>query len=123
MRVTSLRVMSIAICALLAASAAQAHPRLMHAEPAPASTVATSPTAIRLIFNMPIEVKFASVRLFSSTGQQVHLSSVTVDPRDTKEVVVAVPSLLTAGDYSVEWRVVGVDTHWKAGRYAFRIEQ
>ena len=122
MWVRSLRAVSIAVCAVLAVSAAQAHPRLMRAEPAPGSTVATSPTAIRLTFSIPIEVRFSRVRLVDSTGQQIHLSAATVDPHDAKEVVVAVPAPLIAGDYRVEWRVVGVDTHWKAGRYAFRIK-
>lgn len=122
MLVRSLRVMAIAICLVLAASAAQAHPRLLRAEPTPDSTIATSPTAIRLTFSLPIEVQFSRIRLTSPTGQDIHLSDAAVDPHDAKEVVVRVPMPLTAGDYQVQWRVVGIDTHWKAGGYAFRIK-
>lgn len=120
MSALSLRVMATASCVLLAIPVAQAHPRLMHAEPAAGSTVATSPVAIRLMFNIPIEGKFSRIRLVSSTGEAIRVSNATVD---AKEVIVAVSSPLAAGDYAVEWRVVGIDIHWKAGRYVFRIKQ
>lgn len=123
MSAMSLRVLATAGCVLLAISAAQAHPRLVQAEPAAGSTVATSPAAIRLIFNISIEGKFSRIRLVSSTGQVIRVATATLDPHDAKEVIAAVSSPLAAGDYTVEWRVVGIDSHWKAGRYAFRIRQ
>lgn len=108
---------------VLSASIAQAHSHLKASDPAADSTVAASPAAIHLTFSMPIVAKFSGIRLVDGTGKEIPVGEATIDPQDSKQLIVPVQSQLSPGDYTVEWHVVAVDSHRMTGSYKFRIGQ
>ena len=111
----------IAAFALFAATA-QAHSHLKASEPAEGATVAASPATLKLTFSMPLVAKFSGVTLTDAAGKQVDLGTPATDPADNKILLVPVPAPLAAGEYTVDWHVVAVDTHRMKGTYKFTIK-
>ena len=117
------RLLSGLLWLALGVSAVQAHPQLKASDPAADSTILTSPAAIHLTFSLPVIAKFSGIRLVDVTGKEMSVGPAVTDPQDSKQLLFAVSAQLVPGDYSVEWHVVGVDTHRKTGSYKFRVKQ
>ena len=116
---------SMALLALVAAglmaSSADAHPTLKSANP-PAEGVAVSgPTEIKLNFSEGVISKFSSVELTDQAGKKIATGKVVTNPKDQKELVVALQAPLKAGTYTVTWNIVSVDTHRVHGTYSFKV--
>ncbi len=116
---------SIAVFALLAAgvmaSSANAHPTLKSANP-PAEGIAVSePTEIKLNFSEGVIPKFSSVELKDQAGKTIATGKVATNPKDQKELVVALQAPLKTGTYTVTWNIVSVDTHRVHGTYSFTV--
>jgi methionine-rich copper-binding protein CopC len=115
--------LAIAAGAVLAMPA-QAHPRLLGANPGPNSVVA-APGAVQLRFSERLVARFTSADILriGSKGQapaklggtQVRLGA------DGKTLTVAPGRPLGAGGYRLQWRAVSVDTHRVNGSYDFRV--
>ena len=103
---------------LLGVAPAQAHSMLIGSTPAADATVASSPDGIELEFNQPINTAFATVTLTDSSGTQRGSSEAIVD---AERVRLAIPEPLTAGEYTVGYRVVSADGHPITGSYAFTV--
>ncbi|MFF7709510.1 copper homeostasis periplasmic binding protein CopC [Pseudomonas sp. NPDC007930] len=108
------------LSALAFANSAWAHAHLASASPAANATV-PSPAALQLKFSEGVEASFSSVNL-SLNGQPVEVSKVTTAPNDLTVLLVTPAKPLAAGNYSVQWRVVSVDTHKSEGRYSFTVK-
>ncbi|MCE9523254.1 MAG: copper homeostasis periplasmic binding protein CopC [Alphaproteobacteria bacterium] len=104
------------------ASVAQAHSHLQAAEPAVDAVVQASPPALKLTFSMKLVAKFSGVKLLDSKGNEVPLGAAPTDPANNKILIVPVPAPLAAGEYTVDWHVVAVDTHRMKGTYKFTIK-
>ena len=102
-------------------SAAFAHAQLQKATPAVGSTVAVSPTEIRLKFSEGIEPRFSSIALATDAGAAEPLGKPSVDPADNTTFVAAIPKALKPGVYKVTWHAVSVDTHKTQGSFNFTI--
>lgn len=119
-----IRTPMIAMAAVLAcATAVDAHPRLESANPAPSGVVAVAPTAVRLHFSEALIGRFSSLRLRDPSGRPVPTGPSALDPRDHHTLAAAIPARLARGRYTVDWRVVSVDTHRVQGRYSFTISR
>lgn len=105
------------------ATAALAHSHLEASDPAADATVPASPAALKLTFSMPLVAKFSGVTLTDAAGHEAALGTLATDPVDNKILLVPVPAPLAAGEYTVDWHVVAVDTHRMKGTYKFRIKQ
>lgn len=101
------------------ASPAAAHAVLLRTEPAPQTTVAQPPPAVRLHFSEAVEVTFGAVRVFDVDGHRVDRGNIRRLDAD-REVAVAVPHLRD-GTYSVTWRVVSADGHPVHGGFSFYV--
>lgn len=115
--------LTIAAGALLAIPA-QAHPRLVNANPAPNSVVA-APRAVQLRFSERLVSRFTTADLLRTAakgqapaklaGTRVRLET------DSKTLTVIPARPLAPGAYQLMWRAVSVDTHRVSGSYNFRV--
>ncbi|MCG7349734.1 copper homeostasis periplasmic binding protein CopC [Sphingomonas sp. ACRSK] len=115
-----------AIALLGLASAAQAHPKLVSASPAPNATVA-KPARVALQFSEKLMPKFSGADLMmTGHGGKTHPPmkvAVTAGVANDGQTLVVTPkSPLGPGRYSVAWHVVSADTHRIAGNFAFAVK-
>ena len=120
-----MRIPTILIAILLAApaGAAFAHARLVKAEPAVGSTVASPPARIWLKFNEVIRPAASGVKLTGPDGKGVVLSPLTKDPKDHDAVSAPTPTGLAAGAYKVEWKALSPDGHHTQGDFGFTVRR
>ncbi len=126
---TSIRTLFITAglaAALVAGTAAQAHPRLVSSMPAANATVA-KPAKIELHFNEALVAQFSGVDVVMTDmpGMKMAPMKVTVDTSvgaDGKTLVVAPKAPLHAGTYKVDWHAVTTDTHRVNGSFSFKVQ-
>lgn len=110
----------VCLTAMLHPIPAQAHAKLVTADPAPNSTVA-SPSVIRLTFSEELTKQFSSVRLTNTDGDAVTLKSVP-GAGDT-ELRAAPAAPLDPGLYTVWWIAVSTDDgHKVSGSFSFTVK-
>ena len=105
------------VVSLLAATAAEAHAFLDHAEPRVGSTVPTAPRELSLSFTQNLEPAFSSVEVSDANGARVDLGK----PRFSASVMRVGLKPLTPGTYRVRWQVLSVDTHTTEGSFTFQV--
>jgi methionine-rich copper-binding protein CopC len=104
-------------------SAAVAHPKLIRTVPVANAVVTADPSEIRLIFSERLEPSFSGAELKSQAGQKVETGKAASDPKDTKQLVIPLPSPLPAGTYSVNWHAVAADSHLVKGSFSFTVKR
>ncbi len=87
--------------------------------PSAGQKVAPAPSEVTINFDAPIEKLFAKLQVTGVDGKNEAAGAPQVS-RDGRRLSVRV-SALKAGDYTVRWAVVGVDTHHTEGSYTFSI--
>lgn len=110
----------LAAVPLLAAAPSARHNRLVKAEPGVDSTVAKSPSQIRLWFKEPPEVAVSSVKLADAAGKAFATGAVQVT-EDKLSISVPVTAPLPAGKYTVTWKTAGTDGHVIRGSFGFTV--
>lgn len=111
---------------LVVAGAANAHPKLVSATPAPNATVAKL-ARLELRFSEKLMPKFSGADLMM-TGMNgmkhapTKVASAATIAADGRTLVIAPKSPLAASTYSVAWHVVSADTHRITGNYAFAVK-
>ncbi len=111
---------SLALLALLEATAAQAHAMLDRAEPRVGSSVAAPPRQLSLWFTEDIEPAFSTVAVQDSSGARVDQGKPRTDPAHPTVLRVSLKPL-GPGTYKVQWRVLSVDTHPTEGSFSFHV--
>ncbi len=118
----------VLIAALLAPSAepgtadADLHLRLLRAEPAADTVIAQSPAALRLHFSeAPLERGIA-VTIEHAAGTTGALGKPAPSGTDAAVLVVPVEEPLTAGKWTVTWRVLSRDSHVVRGELSFTVQ-
>ena len=109
------------VLGLAAASPALAHSDLHHAEPADGAVLRSSPSAISLMFTMPVRVM--TLRLLDEMGREKKLAREGERAAAVHEVRATVQETLPPGAYRVEWRGASADGHVGGGTLAFRVER
>jgi methionine-rich copper-binding protein CopC len=74
-----------------------------------------------LNFSEGVISKFSSVELKDQAGKKIATGKIATNPKDEKELVVALQAPLKAGTYTVTWNIVSVDTHRVHGTYSFKV--
>ena len=105
----------------LAAVPAHAHARLIRAQPRVGSTLAASPTDLRLQFSETLLPGQAHVTLKAADGHTVALGPISLDLANPRIAVAPVPVALAPGAYRVDWDVTSTDTHETYGDFTFRV--
>jgi methionine-rich copper-binding protein CopC len=95
---------------------ANAHAHLEKSSPADNSVITTSPPSLVLNFSEAARLTALSIQKGSETEQKVKPLPTAV----AQQISVPLPPL-TAGFYSVNWRVVSEDGHMMAGALHFTI--
>ena len=88
--------------------------------PPAGATLTESPTQVTIKYDAPIEKLFASLKVLNSAGQNEAIGEPQVSG-DGWTLSVPV-NKLQPGEYTVQWRVVCMDTHHTQGSYSFTIE-
>jgi methionine-rich copper-binding protein CopC len=117
LRLTALRhVCAIAVSSLMA-GAALAHSELRNSTPANGARLSSSPAAIVLNFNEPVQV--TATRLYRDNGAEITLPR----PRaadSVRSLQTAAPPL-EPGAYRLEWRIISADGHPVGGVIRFTV--
>jgi methionine-rich copper-binding protein CopC len=110
-------VLAAGICALLAASQAEAHARLIGANPAANATL-PAPRQIVLTFSEKLEPRFSGLEVFRG-GARIPVKAAL--SKDHRTLVGAPAGPLSPGAYKVAWRAVSTDAHRRQGAYSFTV--
>ena len=111
---------AIGAAALLAASPASAHTRLVSSNPAADATVKASPRTITLTFNERVVPAFSKFEL-TMPAHGMNVPVTTTVSADGKRIVGTVGSRLMKGSYKIVWTAAGADGHRMTGELAFRV--
>lgn len=98
-------------------TAAQAHPKVVRADPAADAALVASPKAITIEFNETLMGRFSNFKLATTAGAAVPVTT----RADGKSLTGALATPLRAGAYRVSWRAAGADGHPMQGSYDFRV--
>ncbi len=112
----------LALCAvaILGVGQAQAHAKLVTADPAANATVA-APKTILLQFNEELAKKLSSIKLTDIDGKPVAIRS--MEAKDAKSLVIMANNSLVPGLYTVTWiAVTSDDGHKTTGSYSFTVK-
>jgi copper resistance protein C len=88
--------------------------------PPAGATLSEPPAQVTIKYDAPIEKLFASLEVLNSAGHNEAVGEPAVSP-DGWKMSVAV-NKLQPGEYTVQWRVVCIDTHHTQGSYSFTVE-
>lgn len=112
-------VAAVALSPLASSLPARAHAFPASEQPMVGSTVNSSPPAVVITFDSPIEALFAKLEVFDSSGQDEAAGAPTVDAYHRQLSVPLKP--LKPGDYTVKWSVVAEDSHRTEGSFQFTV--
>lgn len=110
----------IALTIDAAAPSARAHSFPEQESPAAGETLTTPPGQVTIKYDAPIEKLFDSLRVLNGAGQDKAAGAPQVSD-DGRELSVPL-SALAPGQYTVQWRVVCIDTHRTEGSYTFTVK-
>lgn len=100
--------------------AAQAHAKLLAADPA-ADTAVGAPQTITLHFSEDVARKLSSIKLVGPDGGATAI--MIMDTKDAKTLLAMPNATLMHGTYTVSWTVVATDDgHRTAGSYHFTVK-
>jgi methionine-rich copper-binding protein CopC len=117
-----LKLLLLAAVALsFAATAAFAHAFLDKAVPGVGTTVALSPSELKLTFSEKVVPAFSGVRIAAIGGKPIASDKPVVDRAKQNVLHVHLLHPLRPGTYVVSWHVVSVDTHRTQGTYKFTV--
>jgi|SRR5271154_4417970 len=116
--------MTLALAAVTLNTLASVLPAHAHAFPASeqpkvGSTIDSSPPAVVIRFDSPIEALFAKLEVSDSNGQNETAGPPSVAPDRNQLSVPLKP--LQPGDYTVKWSVVAEDSHRTEGSFQFTV--
>ena len=116
------RVAIVAVLLVVAAAGlALAHATLRRADPPSGGRVTLPPAQLRLEFSEAVAVRTSRVALVTPDSQRFELV-LRSDSGNSSVLLAKVPPLRVAGQYRVEWRLVGPDGHAVTGQYGFTVD-
>lgn len=118
---------ALAVAAVLASTAAFAHPKLVSSTPADKAEV-SAPQKIELKFSENLATQFSGAVLVMTgmPGMADHapmkVAAKVSGSDDPKTMVITPAQTLAPGNYRVDWRAVSSDTHPINGKIAFTVK-
>ena len=109
---------TVAAVVAFAAGPAAAHARLVSANPAANSTVAST-RSISLTFSERTVPAFSGFDVVNAAGEKVSMRTAVTE--DSKTLTGALARPLAAGAYRVDWRIASSDGHRMTGSYTFTV--
>ena len=87
--------------------------------PSAGQKLTSAPSEVKIKFDAPIEKIFAKLEVVGADGKNLAVGDPAISD-DGLHMSVKV-NALNAGDYTVRWSVVGIDTHHTEGSYTFTV--
>lgn len=116
-------VIVVAVCTVLAAAPALAHPKLVKAQPAKGAILKKAPTKIQLWFHEELDTKLSSFAVYNAKNERVDSGDAKVNLDDRKMLEGSVRSL-PAGSYTLKWKAAGDDDKVVVeGTFTFRVRE
>lgn len=112
-------IFNLLILGLFSTSVVQAHNTLTRMSPEDGAVLEVAPTQISLNFSDSTWLMAVEVR--NARGENI-LADFVPFPESASTFTIALPSVLEAGVYIVNWLVVGDDTHEIKGEFSFTIQ-
>ena len=109
----------VALGCLVVPAIASAHAALVRSDPPGDQILKTSPNAVTLTFNEPIETALGAVRVFDANAVRVDAGSTTRAGADA--VATRIDKTLARGTYTVSWRVGSSDGQTIEGAFVFHV--
>jgi methionine-rich copper-binding protein CopC len=103
----------------LAAGRVNAHAYPDSVSPPDGAVVTQAPNEVRIQFTEGVELEFSRIDVNSATGQKVSKGVIRRVAADTLAVDLL---LLQPGLYTIQWRVLSVDTHITEGVLRFTVK-
>jgi copper resistance protein C len=108
------------VTALGLVTSASAHAFLVRSSPAARGALARPPERVQLWFNERLEPAYSTVSVWDRGGQQVDARDGAVDLGEPTRLVVGLLPL-SAGTYTVKFRVLSVDGHVVESQFPFTV--
>ncbi|MBI4883899.1 MAG: copper resistance protein CopC [Actinobacteria bacterium] len=105
---------------LLLANPVSAHNTLITSDPADGAVLAIAPTQLTLVFGKSVPLDTLSIEMIDATGVRSDLSGSVHGPNGDTEVLTPLP-VLSPGEVTLRWKLVGPDGHPITGRIGFTI--
>jgi methionine-rich copper-binding protein CopC len=102
-------------------SSASAHATLQSSDPRSGSTLAKSPSQVRLKFNEALEPAFSKIKLTGPRNSAIPLAAAAVDKADPSLLTAPLPAL-PAGEYRVAWTAMARDGHKVKGEITLKVK-
>lgn len=116
------RVVLILLTLCFTTASAWAHAYLTKAVPAQRAVLFSPPDRVQLWFNERLEANFCSLTVTDAAGAPVDDGKSQVAADDPKLLMVALKPI-TAGTYTVKFRVLSVDGHVVTNQFAFTVRE
>jgi copper resistance protein C len=107
----------ILICLLMIPVPASAHSNVIDSKPAEGEEVSKSLNEIILTFNAGIK-SVSTATIINEDSEEVAIENVEVE---THLLKISLANPLIAGNYTVEWKALGEDTHATEGSFSFKV--
>lgn len=105
---------------LVAPSDIWSHAYLVKSSPARRAAITTAPARLTLWFNEGLEAQFCHVSVQNQAGERIDTNDIQVGPDNPKKLSVGLPTL-SAGIYTVKFRVLSVDGHVVEAEFPFTV--
>ena len=102
---------------LMSGAAAGAHATLDSASPTVGSTLASAPKEVVLTFTSKLEPSFSSIEVKNASGAAMQTGKASVSGTQMRVALKA----LSPDTYTVNWKVLSVDTHRTQGNFTFKV--
>ncbi|MGW2645067.1 copper resistance CopC/CopD family protein [Streptomyces sp. NPDC001393] len=103
------------------AAPASAHAALRTTDPADGTLLRTAPRYVTLTFTESVGLLTDSFRVYDPTNHRLLTGPAEHAPGHSDTARVPLPAKLTAGTYTVAWRVVSADSHPVSGALTFSV--
>lgn len=109
------------VLVVISAGPASAHTTLLESTPSDGSVVGEGPAEVVLRYDQPVGISAGSVKVLAPDGTQIDAGQAT--QRDGGRIVVKpLKTGLTAGTYTILWRVLSADSHAVFGAGTFSVK-
>ena len=98
-----------------------AHAHLTKSVPSSGARLAGSPTSVSVWFSEAPELAFTRITLVGPDSVHIALGEIQRAPGESLAIEAAVPSQLTAGEYTVVWQTAADDGHPSRGSFSFEV--
>jgi copper transport protein len=104
-----------------AVTSVSAHALLVRSNPAANAVLAQPPVQVELFFSESVSETLSNIKVYNTSGGEVDVGDVRVDPSDPTRMTVSLHSL-NDGVYTVTWKAVSaIDGHQTQGTFPFAV--